>query len=125
MVLTTQGYCFDVERGPDWLYVRLSMSTVPVEDSSGLADEIWEQLQRQFTYRAVLEMHDVPMLTSELIGQLIVLLKRAHEQGGALRLCGLSEACQESLKICRLQQQLPNYRDREEAVHGSLPHQPR
>jgi hypothetical protein len=40
------------------------------------------------------------------------------EQGGALRLCGLSDECIQALHICRLDQALPHFPTREEAVCG-------
>ena len=110
----------EVERGPDWLFVRMH----PPQDADlepDLAGTVWDLLEKHFTYRVVLEMDDVEMLSSHMIGQLILLQKRIHQQGGVLRLCGLREQALESLHLCRLDGGLPNYRDREHAVMGSRP----
>ena len=107
----------EVDRGPDWLFVRLH-PPIDSDMEPDLAGAVWDLLEKHFTYRVVLEMHDVDQLSSHLIGQLILLQKRVHQHGGVLRLCGLCEHAIESLHLCRLDGGLPNYRDREEAVLG-------
>jgi anti-anti-sigma factor len=104
-----------IERGPDWLIVQLCP---PDEPYDNMADRLWAVLNQHFVYRLVLEMDYVDFLPSQLIGQLVMLHKRVLKHGGALRLCGLSSECQEALHICRLDQALPNFPTRAEAVHG-------
>ena len=91
----------------------------------GLAGRLWALLEKHFIYRLVLEMDEIDILPSKLIGQLVMLNKRVLSQGGALRLCGLREGCIESLRICRLEQALPNYDCREDAVRGLASTKPR
>lgn len=105
-----------VERGPAWLFVRIRPDQQRVDD---LADRLWMLLERHFVYRLVLEMDEVELLSSRLIGQLVMLQKRVLQHDGALRLCGLSPACSEALHHCRLDQALPSFNCREEAVHAS------
>ncbi|NOY41800.1 MAG: STAS domain-containing protein [Planctomycetes bacterium] len=112
-----------VDRGPDWLFVRLQRP----EDLhlEKVADQLWELLNKHFIYRLVLEMDDVEMLPSQLIGQLIMLQKRVLQHDGALRLCGLSSQCEDALRLCRLDHVFPNFDCRSDAVYGSTHPKPR
>jgi anti-anti-sigma factor len=110
-----EAWGVDVDRGPDWLFVRLKPGT---EDPSDMADKLWKLADRHFVYRMVLEMDQVDVLPSRLMGQLVTLQKRVLQRQGALRLCGLTDRCAEALHFCRLDQALPNYGTREAAVLG-------
>jgi anti-anti-sigma factor len=104
-----------IERGPDWLIVQLHPADEPYNN---MADRLWSLLNQHFIYRLVLEMDYIDFLPSQLMGQLVMLHKRVLKQGGALRLCGLSDECLQALHICRLDQALPHFASREEAVYG-------
>jgi anti-anti-sigma factor len=108
----------DVSRGPDWLFLRLHPGNV---EPDGVADQLWSLANRHFIYRLVLEMEDVDMLPSRLMGQLVMLQNRVMRQQGALRLCGLSDQCEQALRICRLDRALPTFESREDAVLGARP----
>ncbi len=130
---------FEVERGPDWLFVRLpdlggggsgAAKAKGPEEETGLcvehlADQLWNLLNQHFVYRLVLEMEQVRLCSSSLMGQLVMLQKRVLQHDGALRLCGLSPQCQQALHLCRLDQVMPNFRNREDAVHGRAWTKPR
>jgi anti-anti-sigma regulatory factor len=121
--VTTDSVKYEVERGPDWLLVRLSS---PLARETPLADELWALLEQHFTYRLVLEMHEVRSLNSYLVGQLIRLCQRLEEHDGVLRVCGLSPDNCQVLRASSLDEQLRPYRDRREAVMGcQRPRQPR
>lgn len=107
------------DRGPDWLFVRLRVDSDSYYTSPNIADRVWSILQQHFVYRIVLEMDDVEVLSSHVIGQLVMLQKRVLQNGGALRLCGLSPSCREVLRLCRLITVLPAYESRSDAVMGS------
>jgi len=114
----------DIDRGPDWLFVKLR----PPHDDGGeiaLAEMVWNQLEQCFCHRVVLEMDEVPHLRSWMIGQLVRLQKRVTTNGGMLRIAGLSQANYDVLRICRLADRFPNYRNRTDAVMGYRPPQPR
>jgi len=111
----SEDWGVDVDRGPDWLFLKLK----PGRDVDDVADRIWSVADRHFVYRLVLEMDDVGMLPSRLMGQLVLLQKRVMQRQGSLRLCGLSNQCEQALHMCRLDQALPNYGNREDAVMGS------
>jgi anti-anti-sigma regulatory factor len=66
-----------------------------------------------------------PSLSSSLLGQLVMLHKRLYTQGGVLRLCGLSPDQQQVICSSRLEGRFPAYQNREQAVWGHRPAQPR
>ncbi|HYO23983.1 MAG TPA: STAS domain-containing protein [Lacipirellulaceae bacterium] len=111
----SEDWGVEVERGPDWVFVRLRPGT---QEPVDVADRVWKLADRHFVYRLVLEMDQLDAIPSRLLGQLVTLQKRVLQRRGALRLCGLSEQCAEAIHFCRLDQALPNYSSREDAVLG-------
>lgn len=110
----------NVVRGPGWLFVRLRE---PTRDSSldntqagKIADSVWKLMQSNLTRRVVLELDEVPLIPSELLGQLVELNRLVQSQGGLLRLSGVSAGNREVLQRTRLDDRLPQYRTREDAV---------
>jgi anti-anti-sigma factor len=118
MVSVSEGWKLDVERGPDWLFVRLHNPPAIGQEGEPLAEQLWSLLEQHFMYRLVLELDDVQALRSSLIGQLVLLYKRIHQRGGMLRICGLGEAQRQALRSTRLDERFPCYKDREDAVMG-------
>ena len=125
MLPLASGWQMEMERGPDWLFVRLIGNEAHGWQGGGLADALWNVMQQQFTHRLVLEMEHVARLHSSLLGQLVLLHKRIHTEGGLLRLSGLSESNCQVLRQSRLDDRLPTFACREAAVMGFRPHQPR
>jgi len=117
-------WLFEVDRGPDWLFLR---AHVPEDenDVETFADDVWTLLDQHMKYRVVLELDAIVHLHSALLGQLVKISKRVHSHGGLIRLCGLSMANQNVLHICRLEAGLPHYSNRADAVMGHRPGQPR
>lgn len=115
------GWTLEVDRGPDWLFIR----PVPSAGKEGmeveLAEAIWERLQQHFCHRVVLEMDQIPLLRSWLIGQLVLLHKRVTSHDGLMRICGMSDGNQEVLHMVRLDERFPQYTDRGAAVMGHRP----
>ncbi len=62
------------------------------ETEVGLAEQVWHLLEQNFTRRVVLELDQVGCVTSQLIGQLVLLQDRVLADGGVIRICGLSSA---------------------------------
>jgi anti-anti-sigma factor len=124
MLQTAAGWGLDVDRGPDWVFVRIHPPD-GFEEAPSLAETVWAVLEQSFTYRLVLELNDLPRLHSALIGQLVLLSKRIHNRGGLLRLCGMSEENRQVLRLCRLASCLPDYESRGDAVMGHRPNRPR
>lgn len=112
------GWELDVNRGPDWLLVKIKSLKAEANQVPPLADCLWELLHRHFTYRLVLELDQVNVLTSHLIGQLVQLYRRIREHDGVMRLCGLSAYNLRVLQTCRLDGHFAPYHDRAEAVMG-------
>ena len=110
------GWELAVERGPDWLFVRISGADDDGSETPPLADRLWSLLQEHLTHRLVLELDQVDVLGSHLIGQLVLLDKWMSEHGGVLRLCGLSPHSRRVLKRRRLDGRFPAYGNRMEAV---------
>lgn len=125
MLQLAPGWQLEVERGPDWLFVRLDQAAAHADESPQLAEKVWELMQQHFVNRVVLELDGLPTLSSYVVGQLVLLHKRVVSQGGMVRLAGLSEQNQEVLHLARLSNRFPHYRDRSEAVRGHRPLQPR
>ncbi len=117
-------WSLEIDRGPDWLFVRLS----PPGGDHGeapLAEQVWKKLEQCFCYRVVLELDNVDYLRSWMIGELVRLHKRVVTHGGMLRLCGVSKNAETVLRICQLSDRFPAYRNRNDAVMGYRPQQPR
>lgn len=113
------GWQTEVDRGPDWLFVRLRPPANGNGDSFPLAEHIWEFMRQHFATRVVLELDELPLLRSALIGQLVLLHKRVHSQGGIIRLAGVSDANQSVLRMMRLEDRFPQFTTRIEAVAGN------
>jgi hypothetical protein len=113
------GLELNVDRGPNWLFVKLRMKNSPHVAVPNLADKLWSIASRHFIYRLVLELEELDELPSGVMGQLILLQERLSQCGGALRICGLSPECEESLQSFHMTSALPNHASREEAVMGS------
>ncbi len=125
MLTISPGWTIDVDRGPDWLFVKVHPPKGEPVEIPPLADSVWQLLEQSLTYRVVLEMDEIPLLHSYLLGQLILLSKRVHLHDGMLRLVGLSAQNEQVIKTCRLDGGLPCYDDRDSAIMGYRPPQPR
>jgi len=118
MLAIAPGWELDVDRGTGWLLAKLRSADVNASDAPPLADELWSLLERHFVYRLVLELDEINLLDSHLLGQLVLLDKRVREHDGVLRLCGLSAFNQRVLRVHGLNVRFPTYGDLEEAVMG-------
>lgn len=125
MLDTARTWNISVDRGPDWLFIRLEPAPGAAVDYSCLAEQVWQVVQQHFIYRVVLELEGIDIFPSSLIGQLVLLCKRLHAQGGVLRLCGLSPHQELAIQCSRLDARFPAYSNREQAVWGHRPSQPR
>jgi anti-anti-sigma factor len=123
--LLTSAWQFLLDRGPNCLFVRLCPDPQCGCDGSELSERLADLLDQHLANRLVLEMDEVDLLNSLLLGQLVDLSNRVRTQGGMLRLCGLSPANQDVLRTTRLDRRLPHYTDRLGAVHSTVPAKPR
>jgi hypothetical protein len=118
-VHVVDGLELNVDRGPNWLFVKLSAKDKSLDQVPQIADKLWSISSRHFIYRLVLELEELKELQSELLSQLVMLQERLAQCGGALRLCGLSSECEEALHTYHLDSALPNHPTRTAAVMGS------
>ncbi len=125
MLALAPGWELAVERGPDWLFVKVANPDGDASEAPELADCIWSLLQQHLTHRLVLELEEIDVLRSNLVGQLVKLHRRIAEQGGVMRLCGLSAHNRRVLRTCRLEDRLPVYEHRMDAVLCRPPSKPR
>ena len=112
------GLKLTVDRGPNWLFVKLRPSRNWTEHLPQLADELWSIASRHFIYRLVLELEELKSLPPGLMEQLVLLHDRLAESDGALRICGLSAKCAQALCDAGLDAALPNHPTRDAAIHG-------
>jgi anti-anti-sigma regulatory factor len=125
LVDMTPGWTLEMERGPDWLFIRPVPQADALSAEADLAEAIWERMEQQFVNRVVLEMDAVPLLRSWLIGQLVLLHKRVVSRGGLVRIAGMSDDNQRVLEMVHLDDRFPQYTDRGTAVMGYRPVRPR
>ncbi len=119
------SWCYTIARGPDWLFCRLHPADGSGNGPIDLAAEVWNLMQQHLVDRVVLEMDEVARLTSDLIGQLVLLHKRVHAKGGIMRLSGLADVNQQVLRMAQLEDRFPRYVRRDDAIRGSVPIKPR
>lgn len=112
------GWQYDLERGPECLFVRLRTDEQHADAEPPLAGQLWSALDEHMIYRLVLELDQIELLRSYLIGQLLLLGRRLHAHGGMLRLCGLSANNRLALATLQLEDHLPTYNNRFDAVVG-------
>jgi hypothetical protein len=112
------GLELNVDRGPNWLFVKLRSKDDPGDAVPQIADKLWSISSRHFIYRLVLELEDLEEMPSGMMSQLVLLQSRLAQCGGALRICGLSQECEEAMQSCHLDSALPNHSSREAAVMG-------
>lgn len=119
------GWTMAFDRGPDWLFARISPPPHGDSCEIALCDAIWERLEQAFTYRVVVEMEEVPTLHPWMADELAKLYHKVHDHDGVMRLCGLSDNNQCVLDQLQLSQHFPQYRNRSDSVMGYRPMQPR
>jgi anti-sigma B factor antagonist len=110
---------WQIERGPEWLFVRLGSNDLKEYSGFQLAGRLWELLEKHLTYRLVLEFDDISILDSEKISQMVLLSKRILEHDGMLRLSGISQQNRAVMEACNIEDLFAMYEDRHGAVMGS------
>lgn len=118
------GLRCDVDRGPNWLFATVDAEKLPDESLTSAAewcDELLGICDRHFTYRLVVELDAVDKLSSTLDSELTRLGRLLAERGGALRLCGVSERCNQQLHAAH--SPLTGHRTRRDAVLASDSHE--
>ena len=118
VVHVIDGFNLSVDRGPNWLFVKLRPKRRFQARLSRVADQLWSIATRHFIYRVVLELEELNTLPANMIEQLVLLQERLVQCDGALRICGLSPGCSEKLREQEPDVALPSYATRQAAVLG-------
>jgi len=105
---------FAVERGPDWLFVRL-----PKSGGREAVRAVGELLQTSMTRRVVLELDRIDLVDRDLAEAISSLGHHVEQAGGAIRLCGLNEANLAEVRRSPGAGRIPHYGCRAEAVRAS------
>ena len=126
MTKLASGWRLDIDRGPNWLLIKVHRPKEGAGDAFSLDDALWSLLEQHSAHRLVLELDELRHLDDDLVDQLLELHDRLQERGGLLRICGLSPASRDLLLSRRVDDRFVPYSDREEAVMGtSAPKRPR
>ncbi|MGD9722794.1 MAG: hypothetical protein AB7O59_15780 [Pirellulales bacterium] len=124
-VSVARGWDLEVDRGPDWLFVRPLAFDRALDDAPSLGEQIWGLLEQTLTHRLVLELGGLS-LDEKLIAQILQLQERVHAHDGIMRVCGLSAENEQLLRSHDVDGQIALYCDREAAVMcQDRPRQPR
>ncbi len=111
------GWCLAIDDAGDWLFVQLATANDRYSEPE-LADAVDGLARQRGRFRVIFEMAADLILHSHLVGELVMLHKRLCLQGGALRLCGLTEYNFEVIRMMQLTDRFHNYPDRQAAVAG-------
>ena len=112
MTNIAHGWELREERQDAWLCVTLTPQDGEADATPPVAEAVWEAANRHHVQQLVLELYDLQLLHSYLVGQLVLLARRVHAARGALRLVGLSEQNVQVLRACRLESGFAIYADR-------------
>lgn len=107
-----------VERGPNWLFVKVLGGVVEVSGLPPLASRLRSLLEQNLTNRMVLELGQAVIPCGYLVRQLKRLDRWIGDRHGVLRLCGLGPRYADRLRRRGLSDRFVFYRDRREAVFG-------
>lgn len=108
----------EIERGPNWLFVRVHTCHACSDTCSSLASRVSAALDQHLVNRVVLELGDAAISSEQLIEELMVLDNWIQHRHGVLRVCGLSGRASYRLHRSPLAQHFPVYHNREDAVWG-------
>jgi anti-anti-sigma regulatory factor len=120
MIELKDGWQLHQDTSPDWLFFHVVAPSHRAMGEPPIAEAVAHEVANTGIRRVVMDFSGNVMLFSYLVGQIISLHKRLLLEGGAFRICGLSEENADVLKVLHLNDRLPNYRDRGAAVMGHL-----
>lgn len=119
-VHVVDGLEMNVDRGPNWLFVKLRGKKAPRAAVPHIADKLWSISTRHFIYRLVLELDELEEIPPGWMDELVDLQQRLTECGGALRICGVTPDVEHaSASSGNLECRLSSHATRAEAVMGS------
>jgi hypothetical protein len=112
------GWKTELDRGPDWLFVKLFGPDGSEADATGMAESLCVMLRQELKGRLLLELNHVIDMPQDFVEELVALRDELERQGGVLRLCGINSQHEAVLREYEFSTRFTHYRDREEAVMG-------
>ena len=121
------GWDLEIDRGPDWLFVRLKKHKHRAHEPAAVGEVLWLLLEQHSAHRLMLEMDQVETLDEKLIGQLAALDDRICEHGGIMRMCGMKPQHRQLLAHNDVGHHFAVYADRTHALLSKphIPNRPR
>lgn len=111
------GYDVALERGPDWLFIRLSPSRAGCpRRGAELARALWELARDHGTRRLLLELDEVDRVDDTLLDGLSTLGRLVGDDEGMVRVCGLTGENLDRYASCPSLGHLPHFPCRGDAV---------
>ncbi|MCU0962109.1 MAG: hypothetical protein MUF48_18600 [Pirellulaceae bacterium] len=107
-----------VERGPNWLFIRLIRCPDQPGQLGTLARCIADVLDQHLVNRVVLELNEAACPCERLVVELQQLDAWMQTHHGVLRVCGVPAHYVRRLRRTHFTDRFPLYQDREEAVWG-------
>ena len=117
-VVLAPGWKTELDRGPDWLFVKLFGPDGDGADARGISETLAMLLEQELKRRMVLELDELEDLPQDLIDELVLLQELLDKQGGVVRVCGLAREHQQALRENKDSRRINSFRNREEAVLG-------
>jgi len=117
------GWEVAVERGPDWLFLRLE------RDDAGcggdpIAERLLGMIRVNHAHRVVVEFDGSDQLDDTLLDAIGAVGSRVRDEGGLIRVCGLSEGDVRRLRSSGRTGDIPHFESRSAAVGpraGAMP----
>lgn len=109
-----QGASITVERGPDWLFVRVASGSVAAPGE--LTTCLWDTIREHGASRVVLELDHVETIDEALGDAIAEIGDRVRDAGGLIRICGLNEPKLSRLRSVAANARIPHFDSRSEAV---------
>jgi anti-anti-sigma factor len=97
----------DIQMPAPGVAVARFMGPITLGSSLHAADAQLQKAIREGAAKVVLDMTEVPYMDSAGLGVLVQASGMAKQQGGDLRLCGVSERVAELIKMTRTESLLP------------------
>ncbi len=126
LIALAPGWKTELDRGPEWLFVKLYGPDSDAADATGLAESLYTLLRQEFKQRLLLELDNIQHMPRDLVIELHLLRDELEREGSLLRVCGLCAEHEVSLSRSEFSPHLLCYPDRDAALLGFFrPSKPR
>ncbi len=116
--VTARNWGLHVERGPNWLFIRVQRCPDQWGEVGVLAECVVQALDQHMVNRVVLELRDVGCSCERLVAEVQRLDAWLQRRHGVLRICGVPARYIRQLRHTHFTDRYPLYEDREDAVWG-------